>query len=182
MVIHNALVARLRKLSIVPRWTIVPTINQQNTAEHSFHVAWIALWLGMFNKRRDTENFERDILLYSILHDSSESVSGDVPATFKHALKSHYDFKALDDGFLPDVPELVKQTVKMADYIEALLFLTEEHNTGNLRVHGIYHDVLKNAENVWKEFEWCDSTYGDKPELLQILHRLCQMIEGANIG
>ncbi len=35
----------LRRLSLVPRWSVVPTIQKQNVAEHTFHVLCLAVYL-----------------------------------------------------------------------------------------------------------------------------------------
>ena len=81
---------------------------------------------------------------------------------------------------MPDASDSIRQIVKMADYIEALLFLSDELNMGNGRINDVYSDVLKNAEEVWEQFEWYSEIGAEKPKIAQILNKLNQAIDGAN--
>lgn len=179
MPIHDVLAARLRRLSIVPRWTIVPTINQQNDADHSFHVSWIALWLTQYHRQRYHTQFERDVMMYALVHDSSESIYGDIPSTAKRMMRPNHDFNAIDRDVMPPFSDEVKSVVKMADYIEALLTLTEERAMGNRRIDDVYNDVWLNADETWARFHW-DIGLQAKPTLENLFARLCRAIHGAN--
>lgn len=179
MPIHDVLVARLRRLSIVPRWTIVPTINQQSTADHSFHVSWIALWLTQYHCYQNLAWFEREVLIYAIVHDSSESISGDFPSSIKEIIQPHFDFKTLDEGMIPQISNATRNVVKVADCIDALLFLKEEMSMGNKRIQDVYNDVQFKANKSWYKFDWKYDKM-EKPKLEYMLDRLNQAINGAN--
>lgn len=113
------------RLSAVPRWTIVHTIQKQSVAEHSFNVAVIALCLldsGVL-PGLDASRLVRDALT----HDADESVTGDTPSTAKTP-------KDLEDDY--------QRAVKIADVLEALTFITREVQMGNRTVENV-HDQLE---------------------------------------
>lgn len=151
------LTLRLRRLSVIPRWTTVPTIRGQNTAEHSFHVAWIAAWFGEFSK---PNTFDLARLLWAaIVHDEPEAISGDIASPYKkgavgEAIKKHES----DKGFgIHGMTPLTKQELcilKMADLFEALLFIIEEKHLGNASLDGVYQDIWLKLDKAWEPFEW----------------------------
>lgn len=122
------LVQELRRLRFVPRWAIVPTIRDQNVAEHSFHVTWLTVvvadWIGV--------PITADLLLDALIHDHEEAITGDTPSTSK---KQHAE----------DAP-LEKCIIKVADCLEAWLYMEEERQMGNTCVRKISYDIEDKAE------------------------------------
>ena len=122
--------ASLRRLSTVPRWTVIPTIQNQNVAEHSFHVAWISRWLTeLLGLHLRSDAFL--VIATALLHDHDEAVTGDIPSTGKEDNNT---------GSLED------SIVKVADALEAALFLREELQMGNSRVGAVVWHVEQKGE------------------------------------
>jgi 5'-deoxynucleotidase len=137
-----------RRLSIVPRWTIVPTLFKQNVAEHSFYVALYAdklcLMLGV------TSSEHLNAVAMALRHDMREVMHGDPPGPSKERLWDDNKAEAEERAFLDaadadyrhefsSISEetYAKKIVKMADKIEAAMFLRREVATGNAAVEHI---------------------------------------------
>jgi len=133
-----------RRLSVVPRWSIVPTIQRQNVAEHSFHVAQTALWLLQYHITADgapetMASIKLAVLEHALEHDVDEAATGDRPTTTK-ASKSY--------GFMPQHAIIVK----VADILEALAFLHEEKLMGNTRLGAVFLERTAELARVWEYF------------------------------
>jgi 5'-deoxynucleotidase len=137
-----------RRLSIVPRWTIVPTLFKQNVAEHSFYVALYADKLCYMLEVPDEERAR--VVGYALRHDMSEVMHGDAPGPSKDRLwdehKAEREEETLcraGDSDYPTKFSCVSEEirswniVKMADKIEAAMFLNREVATGNVAVEHI---------------------------------------------
>lgn len=116
----NHIVCNARRLSVVKRWAVVPTIQTQSVAEHSFHVAWIYMWL--------VDKFELDYdyrrLAHVLLHDHDEATGGDIPAPNK----GEPDYASADE---------FRCWLKLADILETSLFIYEEQQLGNTRLEEV---------------------------------------------
>lgn len=132
------MISHLRRIRYVPRWVIVPTINKQNVAEHSFHVAWLVAWLC--NRFKVPVTSKR--LVMALCHDSYEAITGDVPTpakTRKPVPKSSNLNYNID-----------KLLLKTADSLEALLFIKEEMDMGNNSLLDVYVDIVERG-TVWAD-------------------------------
>lgn len=142
--------AKLRKalrLQHVPRWSITPTINKQTVAEHSHGVAAIAIWLI----RESAENpmvDKAEVLKYAIEHDAWESVTGDTPSVAK-ARRLIEDKTPKDD-----VSTMTKGIVKLADFLEALVFLKTEIAMGNTLADNVFNYVYDAATDFYNGTDW----------------------------
>ena len=63
-------------MATVPRWTIIPTIQKQSVAEHSYFVGLYADWIASMVKY---EGSRETLIGYGLLHDMPEIVTGDLP-------------------------------------------------------------------------------------------------------
>lgn len=142
-----------RRLSIVPRWVIVPTIFKQNVAEHSFYVALYTDKLCQMLPVPD--NVRVQAVALALRHDMLEVMHGDIPGPAKGRLgvDDKRDWGRLERATEGDYtfPPLslneslfVARVVKMADKIEAAMFLQREVQTGNVGVKPIL-----DAHIVW---------------------------------
>lgn len=112
----------LRDLGWIQRWSIVPMFRRQSTAEHSFFVAVYAL-----------ELYEVAIggppgsafMKWALLHDADEIHSGDIPTPYKRKI----GIKTQP----PDLDPLDIQIIRIADILEAYIFLLEEKMLGNYK-------------------------------------------------
>lgn len=132
-----------RRLSVVPRWVIVPTIQRQNVAEHSYHVAQTARWLMQFHA---TDGDEKLALTMAVIdraldHDVEEAATGDRPTTSKQGKTYHVG--------MPQAAIIVK----IADILEALAFLYEEKLMGNTRVVALFDERKQALREVWGFFQ-----------------------------
>lgn len=120
----------LRRLSFVPRWTIVPTVYKQNVAEHTFHVLWIYLWL---HNRFAVSKNDFYALCRIIEHDADEAMTGDGPSPSKP---------------FPDASDADAERcwIKIADYLEAYLFIREDAALGNSTMNAICIDVCNRGQ------------------------------------
>lgn len=137
-----------RRLSFVPRWSVVPTIRQQSVAEHSFHVAQAVLWLlpqhavWHTGNHMDRTVFESEALKEALLHDLDEAAKGDAPSPSK---------KPKDAEGMTQVQILVK----VADVLEAIGFIHEEKALGNN--HGmevLCMDLAVRLAPYWHAFQF----------------------------
>ena len=158
------------RLSVVKRWGIVRTIQDQSVAEHSFRVALIAEKIARqwFNATPEQTFF---VLHYALQHDKLEAVSGDFPSIIKDivdedAIKERYADQFADDVVVTDN---VKRIVKLADKMEAMLFMVTEQALGNTTVGAVVGNLLDNTRRfirdefpeVSGQFEtWANSDWG----------------------
>lgn len=129
------------RLSVVKRWSVLQTIRTQSVAEHSFNVALIALRIAEQWYALSSDKLIAAILKRALFHDWWESVTGDPPTYMKPFIDEgravdQFIAHGLSEGTdLGDTErEAVRIIVKMADYIDALIFLRMEVSLGNLSV------------------------------------------------
>jgi len=106
----------LRRLQHVPRWSVVPTIRQQNVATHSYYVACICMFLLQFHRYRYDLEFCMSVMRLALTHDIVEAADGDAPSPSKK------------QSMIRDQAYVV---MKVADILEAYMFTLEERYIGN---------------------------------------------------
>jgi len=168
---NNDRLLRLRRLSNVPRWTVVPTIRSQNVAEHSFHVCTLALWLADRSAAVSDGRITREQLVYAALyHDEFESITGDIAAPAKKWIdNAQFDKMKTTLNIKEYENEEIKSIIKVADLMEAYLFLQEELAMGNSSLRSIMEDVVNNLYAAWLKFEYNESP---KPEIVDVVTEL----------
>lgn len=134
-----------RRLSVVPRWVIAPTIQRQNVAEHSYHVAQTARWLMQFHASKEADErawkaLTADVVERALDHDVEEAATGDRPTPSKQGKVYH--------AGMPQVAIIVK----IADILEALAFLHEEKQMGNSRLGVLFEERKQALREVWGFF------------------------------
>lgn len=107
-----------RRLSVVPRWSVVPTVRKQNVAEHSYHVVMLCMWMMPFLAGGSDLAFQWDVVRLALAHDLEEAADGDAPSPSRPVI----DYSTADQA---------KVVVKVADILEAYLFMQEETCMGN---------------------------------------------------
>lgn len=147
--------ARLRKglrLQHVPRWTTVPTIRNQNVAEHSHAVAVICVWLMGVGDNPIVK--PEDVLRYALSHDELEASTGDIPSTAKS--RGLVEVTVSGDP----VSKTTKDIVKIADFLEAISFLQTEIALGNMLVDEVLTWVIAAATEYYEEHDWLHKYFG----------------------
>jgi len=148
-----------QRLSYVPRWAILRTIQKQSVAEHCFNVERIATQIAMMWFDMDDCTIISQLALH---HDDEEAIIGDIPSPSK----KYVTIQGIRDEKAPwhvYSSETDKQIVKLADTMEACWFLSMEEKMGNryVRQHreNMYdrclsyakqhfdHDIVEKLEN-----------------------------------
>ena len=160
------------RMSVVKRWAIIDTSRDQSLAEHSFNVSIISLWLleRMANivGTQLSDSTKLTVLLYGLLHDSDETLTGDIPSDIKGYLSPALKFvseslhplcveswytkvNGSSPSFSTADENLIHAIVKLADMIDARRFaeayVVTRTDRGNV-LPDISNKLLKAAANV----------------------------------
>jgi len=122
-----------RELAHVPRWCIVRTIRQQSVAEHAFFVARYAATISTLMGVEPSAT----MLQYALHHDDEELHSGDIPTPYKRKIRVPETTSILEIMLSEEEVKIVK----IADMMEAALFLVDEQLMGNKTVHLILEQL-----------------------------------------
>lgn len=147
-------IRNMRRLSLVPRCSILPTVRTSNVAEHTFHVTWIHIRLC----QQMGISITVGALVDTLEHDAEEAVTGDLPATTK-------------DWVDPEVDCPHYYIRKMADIMEFLLTCTEEKWVGNLRLNEAYAHAISRLSRVEKTY---NQRFGCKYDIMQLFYDLVE--------
>ena len=129
----------LLRLSTVPRWCVIPTLNKQSAAEHTFNTLAIFDYLWHEFDLVFISDFEYGDVAYHLLHhDEDEAVSGDIPSNHKHKL-SIVDEKHLSTKVLT--------VAKFCDLLEMVIFIETEKSMGNTLVANVGFELMYKLRN-----------------------------------
>lgn len=154
----------LRTASIVRRWSIVRTLSEDNVANHSFYVVYYAMQVA---RLIDFEGSMEDLMFVAWAHDLDETITGDIVSPVKseiidEAKSDNYIYEKMKErlpgivGRLEEIEELdpyniIGHIVKVADRIDAVLFLLTENKLGNAALAELYQKSLDLAQESWIE-------------------------------
>lgn len=194
----NTLLFALR-LTEVSRWGIVATSRQQSVGEHCYRVCMIAI--AMYDYMEDGQphnSFDRvSIASLAMTHDIFEVLSGDLDSIFKIATKARYPdvydrvvenmaVERKDSGPLYQKiaaderaaqGTIVEAIVKMADFVEALVYL-DTYGTNNAHVRHIRDNVLERMWTKLEKFKAAQS-YGATPEKWGRVEQFINLVLGS---
>lgn len=136
------------RLSVVKRWAVVTTIRQQSVAEHSFNVALLAERIARQWYAVNTPADLYYLVRYALNHDAYEAMTSDIPSYMKRYVMVNDAeigfadmFENTEVGLDTRYAELFRAIVKMADFIDAAIFLRMEISHGNLTVRSLLRDL-----------------------------------------
>jgi 5'-deoxynucleotidase YfbR-like HD superfamily hydrolase len=143
-----------RRLGFIPRWGIVPHINRQSVAEHSYYVA---LYADKICRMKGVQpNIRAGAVAYALRHDAAESMHGDIPSPAKKRMlgpgniaaedekfKNEYTAEDYDDHFPPGEAFIIKSVVALADRLDAAMWLKQEYDMGNKHVELLLGDLTE---------------------------------------
>ena len=136
------------RLSAVTRWGIIRTLQKQTVADHSYRVTLLAEkvardWFGL-----NTPNDLYSVLRYALDHDKIEAVSGDFPSIIKDVVnEKELERRYADVIHITSPSDMAKNCVKIADRIEAIIFLRLEVALGNTTVQHVIDDVKESLRD-----------------------------------
>lgn len=127
-----------RMLAVVPRWSGLPRLHQQSTAEHSFYVA---LYTDKLTWKLGWPVSTRyEALQWAVRHDMAESVTGDIMGPVKRKLIDKKSLDAFEDNIMDNMGEYYKvgrptpqilMVVKAANIIDEYFHVCLEVAMGN---------------------------------------------------
>ena len=140
-----------RRLGFVPRWTVIPHNNKQSVAEHSFYVALYTDKICTMLELSDTQRAK--IVSYALRHDMAETIHGDIPSPAKRRLVLN-DHAATEEALFIELygsdadyydyrhaTDYAHSIVKLADRMEAAMWLTQEVAMGNSQLGELAQDL-----------------------------------------
>lgn len=151
-------------LSRVRRWGIVPTIQSQSVAEHSFYVALMASRLAALIRWQATNQDLFNLNRWALLHDSLEAATGDIPTPVKKHLT---ELKSAEHKLMSEMGTEftrlrsqveraeaskwveIAEIVSFADSVEALAFLHTEHMLGNKAVGQVAAEIRARVDREY---------------------------------
>lgn len=161
---NNLFPPELRTASVVRRWSIVRTLHPDTVAEHQFYVCFYALQVA---RLLNWAGPQADLMYFALMHDVEELVTGDIVSPVKRGI--------IDEGRYPDfvsaqmaerLPLIERQgdaimeskhgteierIVKVADKIDAVIFLIIEQTMGNGRIGPLLADAMENLVIAWHD-------------------------------
>ena len=143
--------AMLSRMKNIYRWGLMRNTRQENLSEHSLEVAFIAHALALIRNTRFGGNVDANLCFAAAaFHDTSEIITGDLPTPIKYynpEIKNVYKgieqvaqnrlLCMLPDDLRSEIAPLytpsdeIRQLIKAADKISALIKCIEEKNSGN---------------------------------------------------
>lgn len=151
-----------RTAAIVPRWTIVRTLAHDNVATHSFFVEYYALQIA---RLVDWHGPLADLMFVAKMHDIEEIITGDQVSPVKREIidearaanfiSSQMKLRLpLIETQLETIMEAehaqeIAAIVRVADKVDAALFLINEQRMGNAVLKPLYDDVMENLVLAW---------------------------------
>lgn len=145
--------AMISRMKYINRWSLMRNTVSENLSEHSLEVAFIAHLLCVLRNKRfgGCVNAEKAALI-AMYHDTTEIITGDLPTPVKYFnrdIRSAYSDieRNAADKLISQLPEdlreeydiiisggdddEIKELVKAADKISALIKCVEERQMGN---------------------------------------------------
>lgn len=141
----------MARMKNIYRWGLMRNTKSENLSEHSLEVAQIAHALALIGNSRFGKNYDANFAaVVAMYHDTSEIITGDMPTPIKYynsEIKTAYKqieaaaekelLSMLPDDFKGEFTNIynpndeIKQLVKAADKISALIKCTQEIDMGN---------------------------------------------------
>lgn len=156
----NPFPPELRTASIIPRWSVVWTLNRDTVANHSYYVA---VYAHQIARLIQWDGHMARLLFMALTHDLDETVTGDIVSPVKKAI---VDIDRYRDYVGPAMhrrmPDIWSQVIRnmdkdnemaaivnVADRLDAVLFLTVERRMGNLHIIDRCNNILQHFNEAW---------------------------------
>ena len=163
--------AMISRMKYIDRWALMRNTRNESLDSHSMEVAVIAHALAVIGNKRFGKKYNPDrAAVLGLYHDAHEIITGDMPTPVKYQNNDILTaFKAVEDSAnekllekLPDdlreefaglltfdgEDEEMKNLVKAADRISALIKCIEERKAGNTEFKEAEKATLKRIEKM----------------------------------
>lgn len=119
------------RMSEVRRWHVINTTREQSLADHSFQVAMLTRLL-IAELKSFTVGEAYHAMIMALTHDAPEVWMGDTPTCAKQfsppvEKTSVMLYRVNADALSPEKQGMVEQIIKIADTMEALVWLSQNH-------------------------------------------------------
>ena len=147
----------------VMRWHIVKTHQKQSIAEHSWMVAILSGELAnILHPTVSTISRRGALLQYALFHDVDEIITGDIPSPFKKLITmdpQHQKNIMGQYSYVLEVPEPLKDIVKLADIAEAYKFIMVNANSAHAdivqhKLNNMYDSKLAELKEKYPDWDW----------------------------
>ena len=133
--------------SEVKRYHTVTTLVSETVGHHSAGVALMAMMIDL--------NPSKGLLISALFHDLAEHQTGDIPSPAKRKYGIHDQVNDLEEKLLraaglamPQLDEIDRRTLKLADIAQGALFCSREISLGNKRMRGVFDRYISYAEEM----------------------------------
>lgn len=148
----------LRTMGIVPRWSVIHTLNKEVVATHSY---FVAVYSHLIADMIEWEGNMGELLIQALTHDLDEVFTGDIPGPVKDKILGE-DYEGYIKGRSSstfgwlvsreiDVPHSreIPLIIKAADRLDALLFQVVEKRCGNGHCAARIPEYLDKLYTAW---------------------------------
>ena len=169
IITKNSFFALFSRMKYINRWSLMRNTQKESLSHHSLETAAIAHALAVIGNRRFGKNYNADRLcVLGLYHDMPEIITGDMPTPIKYyndeirraygEIEKNTELSLLN--FLPEdmrsaysellcsekVDAELKDLLKAADKISALIKCIEEKQAGNTEFNAAYDSTLRAIE------------------------------------
>lgn len=162
----------LRTAAVVKRWSIVRTLADDLVSSHSYFVTFYALQIA---RLIDWAGPYADLTFTALMHDAEEFITGDLVSPVKREIIDEGKYANYVSTQMKQRLPLVEaqleaimdsewassidRIIKVADKVDAVIFLITEQRMGNTVLGPLYQDALKNLIEAWSDLG--AELYGD---------------------
>lgn len=172
----------MRTAAIIPRWSVVFTLNRDTVSNHSFFVVFYARQVArLIGWKGDLGQ----LMYLALIHDLDEAVTGDIVSPVKKEIldpKRYRDYikRKMEERFPGLIPELrlleesaaneAMAIVKVADRMDGLFFLLAERRMGNTVVSTRIDSATTMLHDAWEKLP------GDKEKLRSTYRQVIDLV------
>ncbi len=186
-----------RRASNVKRWHNKAVLQVENIAEHQFYVAYTGYVIASILAAREWTISPPTVMLFGLLHDMPEIITGDTPSPVKRMYETWFDsieedahrdlFPALGLGEIRRVVDNVvaqrssdsdddlryeREVVRVADRMAALAFLIGEEARGNTLRARSTRLAAQSVLDLGESLDWWHSLSCAIPDMVASLTAL----------
>lgn len=156
----------IRRLNAVQRYSSIPVVAFENTAEHSYWVSLYAVMIhvAIYPKFKD-DKITAAIAIRALLHDMTDAIAGDVVRTFKYSTPEFRDaVHKAEESMVKELPSsitslydmksnegdrrYVDAIVKAADFLSLYQYMRREVMRQNKEIIPFFKRMIKDLDEM----------------------------------